>query len=170
MQWLERARSILHGYNGLSLPDPDRLDVGSVPDTALLIRAIDAAMPRTAFLQLIEPRHITLMPFLATRALATRQSAGEYFLSLEDGAVAELARIAAGCASHEICAHLFVQEHDDTLLEAFSRDRGEDVVWLSRRLPSARLQRFLEVISGGASVPPVARPLGLVRHLMPQSH
>lgn len=168
MQWLETARSILHRYHGLPLSDPDRLDIGSVPDTALLIQAIDAAMPRTAVLQLIEPRSITLLPFLAARSLTTRRRVGEYYLSLEDGAVAELARLAASCAPDEVCAHLFVQDRDDTLLEAFGRDRGEDVVWLSHRLSRARLRRFLEVISGARPAPMVATPLRLVRHTGPQ--
>jgi hypothetical protein len=168
MQWLEKARSILHGYQGLPLADPDRLDIGSVPDTALLIQAIDAAIPRTAIVHLIEPRSITLLPFLAARSIGTRRSVGEYFLTLEDGAVAELARLAGSCAPDEICAHLFVQERDDTLLEAFGRDRGEDVVWLSPRLPRARLRRFLEVISGSRPAPMVAPPLRLVRHTRPQ--
>ena len=168
MNWLEKARSILHGYHGLPLPDPDRLDIGNVPDTALLIQAIDAALPRTAILHLIEPRSITLLPLLSAHSIATHRSVGEYYLSLEDGAVAELARLAASCAPHEVCAHLFVEEGDDTLLEAFGRDRGEDVVWLSPRLPRARLRRFLEVISGPRPAPMVAPPLRLVRHTGPQ--
>src|SRR5688572_6679817 len=97
MEWLEKARALLHGTHGLPLPDPDRLDIGSVPDTVLLMRAIDVAMPRTAILQLIGPRHQALLRFLATRAIATRRSAGEYFIPLETGAVAELARVAVGC-------------------------------------------------------------------------
>jgi hypothetical protein len=168
MHWLEKARSILHRYHGLPLPDPDRLDIGSVPDTALLIQAIDTAMPRTAIVHLIEPRSITLLPFLATRSMATRRSVGEYYLSIENGAVGELARIAASCPPDEVCAHLFVEERDDTLLEAFGRDRGEDVVWLSPRLPRARLRRFLEVISGSRPARMPAPSLRLVRHSKPQ--
>jgi hypothetical protein len=166
MQWIDRARAMLHAAHGLPLPDPDRIDVGSVPDTGLLIQAIDAAMPRSAILQLIGPRHRTLLPFLATRSLATRHSTGEYFLSLEDGSVRELARVAAGCASEEVCSHLFVQDGEHTLLEAFGRDRGEDVVWLSRRLRRARTRRFLEVVSG---TPPAAeRVPRLLAHSRPK--
>lgn len=168
MQWFERARSILHRTHWLPLPDPDRLDIGSVPDTALLIQAIDAAMPRTAILQLIGPRHKALLPFLATRSLAMRRSTGEYFVSLESGAVAELARVAAGCAPTEVCSHLFVEDGDETLLEAFGRDRGEDVVWISSRVPRARLRRFLEVISGAPSAPAVPRRLGIAGQPRPQ--
>jgi hypothetical protein len=167
MQWLEKARAMLQGTHGLPLPDPDRLDIGSVPDTALLIRAIDAAMPRTAILRMIGPRHSVLLPFLATRSLAMRRSTGEYFLPLENGAVAELSRIVSGCAPNEVCSHLFVEEGSDTLLEAFGRDRGEDVVWLSRRLPTSRLRRFLEVISG-AGQPAVAPRLGAAAQPRPQ--
>ena len=155
MEWLEKARAIFHGTQGLALPDPDRIDIGSVPDTVRLIQGIDAAMPRTALLQLIGPSHKAMLPFLAARSHATRRSTGEYFLSLADGSVAELARLAASCAPDEVCAHLFVQEGDHILLEAFGRDRGEDVVWLSRRLPRAGLRRFLEVASGA---PPTGRP------------
>jgi hypothetical protein len=166
MHWLERARSILHGIHGLPLPDPDRLDIGSVPDTVSLIQAIDAAMPRTAILQLIGPRHRALLPFLATHPIA-RRSSREYLIPLEHGAVAELARVLAGCAPDEVCSHLFVQDGDDILLEAFGRDRGEDVVWLSSRIARARLRRFLEVISR-APPPAVPRRLGAARHARPQ--
>ena len=153
MHWIDRARAMLHVGHGLSLPDPDRIDIGSVPDTGLLIQAIDAAMPRSAILQLIGPCHRTLVPFVATRSLATRRSTAEYFIPLDNGAVAELARLAACCAAQEVCSHLFVQDGEHTLLEAFGRDRGEDVVWLSRRLRRARIRRFLEVVSGA---PPAA--------------
>jgi hypothetical protein len=168
MQWLEKARSILHRYRGLPLSDPDRLDIGGVPDTARLIQAIAAAMPRTAVVQLIEPRSITLLPFLASRSIETRRSVGEYYLSIEDGTVAELARLASSCRPNEVCAHLFVQQGNDTLLEAFGRHRGEDVVWLSPRLSRATLRRFLEVISGPQPAPMVAPLLHLVRHTTPQ--
>jgi hypothetical protein len=162
MQWLEKARAVFHGH-GLPLPDPDRIDVGSVPDTALLIKAIDVAMPRTAVLQLIGPRHKALLPILASRSLATRHSSGEYFLSLDDGSVTELARAASSCTPDEVCSHLFVQEGDHTLLEAFGRDRGEDVVWLSRRVPRSSLQRFLEVIAGTPQSVSVRGRVGIVR-------
>ena len=168
MQWIDRARAMLHAAHGLSLPDPDRIDIGSVPDTVRLIQAINAGMPRTAILQLIGPRHKALLPFLATHSIATRQSNGEYFLSLENGSVAELARLAVGCAPQEVCAHLFVQDAEHILLEAFGRDRGEDVVWLSRRLPSASLRRFLEVVSGAPPTPAGDLPPRLVRRLRPQ--
>ena len=145
MQWLDRARSILDGTHGLSLPDPDRIDVGSVPDTAALIRAIDLAMPRTAILQVVDPHHPAVLAFLAKCSIARRRSTGEYFVSLEDGSAAELARLAERCPPDEVCAHLFVQDGEDTLLEAFGRDRGEDVVWVDRRLARSALRRFLEV-------------------------
>ena len=147
MYWLDRARSILNGMHGLSLPDPDRIDIGSVPDTALLIRAIGAAMPRTAILQLIGPRDPALIAFLTTHSIARRRSTGEYFLSLEDGSTTELARLIAGCTPEAVCAHLFVQDGEQTLLEAFGRDKGEGVVWINRRLPRSCLRRFLEATS-----------------------
>jgi hypothetical protein len=167
MEWLEKARAILHRTHGLPLPDPDRVDIGSVPDTALLIHAIDAAMPRTAILQLIGPRHKALLPFLATRSIATRRSAGEYFIPLENGAVAELARIAAGCAPNELCSHLFVQDGDEILLEAFGRDRGEDVVWLSGGVSRATLRRFLQVVSQAPAAPPAPRWAGMAGQRRP---
>ena len=157
MQWLERARSILNGVHGLSLPDPDRIDVGSVPDTAALIRAIDAAMPRTAVLQVIDPHHPAVLSFLATCSIACRRRTGEYFVSIEDGSTAELARLAARCAPDEVCAHLFVQDGEHTLLEAFGRDRGEDVVWVNRHLPGSTLRRFVDVALHTAATPGVPR-------------
>jgi hypothetical protein len=171
MPWIDRARAMLHAMNGISLPDPDRIDVGSVPDTARLLEAIDAAMPRTAVLHLIGPRHKALLPFLATRSVAIRRSTGEYWVSLEDGAVGDLARVAAGCPPDEVCAHIFVQDGEQILLEAFGRDRGEDVVWLSRRLPKASFHRFLEVIAGTPQISrlrparPIVRQSGSVRVL-----
>ena len=170
MQWLDRARSILNGMHGLSLPDPDRIDIGSVPDTTVLIRAIDAAMPRTAVLQLIGPRHPALLAFLAERSIARRRSTGEYFVSLEDGSAAEFARLAARCAPDDVCVHLLVQDGEHTLLEAFGRDRGEDVVWVSRRLPRNNFRRLLEVAATSRrpeSPPTIAlvKPTGATRSL-----
>jgi hypothetical protein len=168
MPWIDRAHAMLHAMNGgLSLPDPDRIDVGSVPDTALLIKAIDAAMPRTAVLHLIGPRHKTLLPFLATRSIAVRRSVGEYWVSLDNGAVGDLARVVTGCPSDEVCAHIVVQDVEHTLLEAFGRDRGEDVVWLSRRLAKASAHRFLEVIAGAPQVSRLGPARGVVRRSRP---
>ena len=168
MQWLDRARSIVNGTYGLSLPDPDRIDAGRVPDTATLIRAIDAAMPRTAILQLIGPRNPALIAFLTTRSIARRRSTGEYFLSLEDGSTTELANLAARCAPDQVCAHLFVQDGEHTLLEAFGRDKGEDVVWVSRRLPRSRFRRFLQATS--ASLPDAGQSPRGSGHSMKEGH
>src|SRR5688572_15945490 len=41
MRYLDRARSIVRGIHGISLPDPNRIDIGAVPDTATLLEAID---------------------------------------------------------------------------------------------------------------------------------
>lgn len=162
MQWLDRARAALRSAKRLSLPDPDRVDAGSVPDTALLLTAIAAALPRTAILQLIGPRNASLLPFLMARSIARRRSTGEYFFPLEDDSVAALARAAACFGPDEVCSHLLVQDGEHTLLEAFGRDKGEDVVWLSRRLPQARQQRFLEIVSAPTSGP--LAPAVVVRH------
>lgn len=151
MQWLDRARAAVRSAKRLSLPDPDRVDAGSVPDTALLISAIAAALPRTAILQLIGPRNPSLLPFLLARSIARRRSTGEYFFSLGDDSVTALARAAACFGPDEVCSHLLVQDGEHTLLEAFGRDKGEDVVWLSRRLPQSRRQRFLEIVSAPTS-------------------
>ena len=47
----DRARAILHAPDGLSLPDPDRIDIGAVPDIVTLLEAINVTMPRTAILE-----------------------------------------------------------------------------------------------------------------------
>jgi hypothetical protein len=145
MRCLDRARSIVRGIYGISLPDPNRIDIGAVPDTVTLLEAIDAAMPRTAVLEIIGVREV-LVNLLATRPLVTHQDRDAFLLPLEGGTVAELARAARDCATDEVCAHLFVHNAGQTLLEAFGRDRGEDVVWLSPRLPKALLRRFLEAL------------------------
>jgi hypothetical protein len=152
MQWLDRARSMVRGIYGISLPDPDRIDIGAVSDTVTLLEAIDAAMPRTALVELIGIRHHALAAFLAACPDAAQHRADGYVLSVEHGTIAALARVARDCSTQTVCAHLFVHEGDHTLLEAFGRDRGEDVVWLNRRLPKAILRRFLEALSP-ASVP-----------------
>lgn len=168
MQWLDRARSIFNGSHGLSLPDPDWIDVGSVPDTATLIRAIDAAMPRPAILQVIRPRDPALIAFLTTHSIARRRSTGEYFLSLEDGSTTGLASLATRCAPDQVCAHLIVQDGEHTLLEAFGRDKGEDVVWVNRRLPRSRFRQFLQVTS--ASLPDAGRSLRSSGHSMKEGY
>jgi hypothetical protein len=144
MQWLDRARSTVRGTYGISLPDPDRIDIGAVPKTVALLEAIDAAMPRTALVELIGLRHDPLAAFLAACPDAIQHRADGYLLSVAHGTVAALARVARDCATDNVCAHLFVHDGGHTLLEAFGRDRGEDVVWLSRRLPKAIRRRFLD--------------------------
>ena len=97
---------------------------------------------------------------MAAHRTGRSRSTGEYVIPLDDGAVAELARLASCCSAHDVCSRLFVQDGEHTLLEAFGRDRGEDIVWLSRRLRRARIRRFLEFVS---RAPPAAervpRPL-----------
>jgi hypothetical protein len=164
MRYLDRARSIVRGIHGISLPDPDRIDIGAVPDTVTLLEAIDAAMPRTAVVELIRPRDAAVVAFLAGHPRVTRRNRDEFLLSLENGTVAELACVARDCAPREVCAHLFVHDGDHTLLEALGRERGEDVVWLSRRVPKPILRRFLEALWPRATVPQVpARPVRVVQ-------
>jgi hypothetical protein len=161
MRYLDRARSIVRGIHGISLPDPDRIDIGAVPDTVALLEAIDAAMPRGAVVELIGLRHDLLAAFLAACPDATQHRADGYLFSVEHGTIAALAR---DCATDKVCAHVFVHDGDHTLLEAFGRDRGEDVVWLSRRLPKAILRRFLEALSPGSMPAPRAwRPIPILR-------
>jgi hypothetical protein len=164
MRYLDRARSIVRGIYGISLPDPDRIDIGAVSDTVTLLEAIDAAMPRTAVVELIGLRHDPLAAFLAACPDASQHRADGYLLSVEHGTIAALARVARDCATDKVCAHLFVHDGDHTLLEAFGRDRGEDVVWLSRHLPKGILRRFLEALFPGTTAAPRAsRPIPILR-------
>lgn len=146
MRWLDRARSIVRGMHGISLPDPDRIDIGAVPDTVALLEAIHAAMPPTAVVELIGVRHGPVAEFLGACPEAIEHGGRGYRLSVEHGTVAAVARVARQCAADAICAHLFVHDGDHTLLEAFGRDRGEDVVWLSRQFPKAVLREFLDTL------------------------
>jgi hypothetical protein len=165
MQWLDRARSIVRGIYGISLPDPDRIDIGAVSDTVALLAAIDAAMPRAAVVELIGLRRGPLATFLAACPDAIEHRTNGYLLSVEHGTIAALARVARDCATDKVCAHLFVHDGDHTLLEAFGRDRGEDVVWLSRRLPKPILRRFLQALSPDAvPAPRASRPTPVLRH------
>lgn len=166
MQWLDRARLIVRGMYGISLPDPDRIDIGAVSDTVTLLEAIDAAMPPTAVVELIRLRHSPLAAFLAACPDAIQHRADGYVLSVEHGTIAALARVARDCATDtdKVCAHLFVRDGHHTLLEAFGRDRGEDVVWVSRRLPKATLRRFLDALfPGSTAVSQAWRPTPIVR-------
>jgi hypothetical protein len=164
MQWLDRARWIVRGIHRISLPDPDRIDIGAVPDTVTLLEAIDAAMPRAAVLELIGLRHGPLAAFLAACPDATQHRADGYLLSVEHGTIAALARVARDCSTATVCAHLFVHEGDHTLLEAFGRDRGEDVVWLNRRLPKSTVRRFLDALSpASVPAPRASRPIPILR-------
>jgi hypothetical protein len=147
MRWLDGVRAIVLGTRGLSLPDPDRIAIDGATDTAALLHAIDAAMPRTAILELIGPRNELIISFLARSAIATRHSTEAFFVSVADGAVAALARVAADCPGNEICSHLLVHDGTETLLEAFGRDRGENVVWLNPRGPEAVLRLFVDALS-----------------------
>jgi hypothetical protein len=164
MRYLDRARSIVRGIHGISLPDPNRIDIGAVPDTVTLLEAIEAAMPRTAVLELIGLRHGPLAAFLAACPDAIQHRADGYLLSVEHGTIAALARVARDCATDKVCTHVLVHDGDHTLLEAFGRDKAEDVVWLSRRLPKAILRRFREALFPSSTPAPRAwRPMPILR-------
>ncbi len=165
MQWLDRARSIVRGIHRISLPDPDRIDLGAVPDTVALLEAIDAAMPRTAVVELIGLSHGALAAFLAACPDAIQDGRDGYLLAVAKGAVGALARTARDRAADRVCAALLVHDGERTLLEAFGRDRGEDVVWLSRHLPKDVLRRFLDALSlGSAAAPRAWRPTLMLPH------
>lgn len=146
MQWLNKVRAVAREMRRIPLPDPDRVEISGVRDTVMLLRAIDAAMPRGAVLEVIGPRNEALVEFLAAYPALVRRNPSEFHLSVQAGAIADLAHVAGDCPADEVCTHLFVYDGDRTLLEAFDRDRGEDVVWLSRRMPKAALRRFVNAL------------------------
>ena len=113
---------------------------------------------------MICPQHKAIVAFLATRSIATRRSTEAYFVSLANATIAELARVAAGCPADEVCSHVLVHDGGDTLLEAFGRDRGENVVWLSRRLPRGVLRQFLEASSPSPQAAHIRASVRVVRH------
>lgn len=151
MQWLNKVRAVAREMRGISLPDPDCVEICGVHDTVMLLRAIDAAMPRGAVLEVIGARHDALVAFLADYPGLVQRNPSDFRLSVQAGALTDLARVAGECPADEICTHLFVYDGDRILLEAFDRDRGEDVVWLSCRMPKAALRRFVDALEQGSS-------------------
>jgi hypothetical protein len=146
MQWLNKVRAVAREMRRIPLPDPDRVEISGVRDTVMLLRAIDAAMPCGAVLEVIGPRHDAIAAFFAAYPALVRRNSSEFYLSVQAGAIADLARVAGDCPADSVCTHLFVYDGHCTLLEAFDRDRGEDVVWLSRRMPKSALRRFIDAL------------------------
>jgi hypothetical protein len=122
----------------------------------MLLRTIEATMPRDTLLNIVKPRSAEVEGFLVRNQTGpSRQEEGDYYLALEGGALSELAALVDAIAPEPACGGLFVSRGEINLLEAYRRDAGEEVVWLSSTLPPDTLDRIRALLEN--SGPAAAR-------------
>lgn len=143
LNWTRAVLSLDRAVHGVNLPDPDRMDRGEVRDPVVLLRAIRAAMAPEATLELVNPHDRRLLAWLSACPSVANSHGDHYSLPVGDEAFAGLMTVVGRCRWDDVCSHVFVNDGAQTLLEAYGRDRGEHVVWLSRALPKAGVQRFM---------------------------
>ena len=142
MQLLNRVRGLKDRMRDVFVPRPEWIAVDGVRDTAQLARAIAATLPREAVLNLVRPQGQVEM-FLRAHALPSSDSVrGDYYVSLTGSTVAELADVIERQAPEPPCAGVFVSLDGWTVLEAFRRDLGEDVIWMSGEVDDEFLAAF----------------------------
>lgn len=133
------------------------IGVDGVGDTAALLRVIERTMPRGSLLNIVKPRSPEVEAFLAVHKTGRSQPAeGDYYVALSGTTASDLARIVESVAPAPAFGGVFVTEGDRNLLEAYRRDAGEDVVWLSPALPAETIvavRAALEMTSPAAPAP-----------------
>ncbi len=148
MRWIDKLLGVADRMRGASIPHQEWEAVDGVTDTGRLLRAIAGAVPSGAVLNIMNPRGAELTAFLRARALPTsRPQSGDYCLLLDAGTVGELAAIVDRMRPEMSCSGVFVAQGGLNIVEAYRRDAGEDVVWVSTELPDAAmtaLRRGLE--------------------------
>ncbi|MEJ7812170.1 MAG: hypothetical protein WKG32_17280 [Gemmatimonadaceae bacterium] len=156
MEWLDRIRGMADRVRGMEIPKQQEwVELYGAGDTATLLRAVDAVMPRDAMLNVMEPRSAPIETFLRRHAgTGSRPASGDYFLHLDGAVLRELAMLVEQSAPEPACARLFVTRGAENLLEAYRRDAGEDVVWLSRDLAPDVVERFRAVLEQEAPPAP----------------
>src|SRR5918911_1230610 len=160
MRWLDRIRGMADHMRGLDLPVGEWIELRGVTDTAALVRAIDAAMPRGSTLNVMYPVDDNVEAFLRAHGGArSRPAARDYYLTVNGSTVADFATVAGRCRPDEVCAHLFVYQDDRSVLEALDRDADGSLVRLSSTLSSATVARFRDALAGRAAVAPHLAPL-----------
>jgi hypothetical protein len=147
---------------GLDLPVGEWIELRGVTDTAALVRAIDAAMPRGATLNVMYPVDDNVEAFLRSHGgERSRPAARDYHIPIDGSTVAEFAAAVARCRPDEVCAHIFVYYEDHSLLEAMDRDADGTLVRLDGTLAPSDVARFREALVGAATIAP---PFAVQRH------
>lgn len=155
MGWLDRLRGVVSGGSG---DDQEWIAVDGVGDTGALLRIIEESMPRDALLNIVKPRSAEVEGFLQQhRTGASNPDEGDYYLSLNGQTIDHLARLVTAIAPEPAFGTVLVTRDGRNLLEAYRRDAGEDVVWLSASLPEqlrASLRNSLEIAAKQGTVIP----------------
>ena len=169
MRWLDKLRGMADQMRGLDLPSVDWVELRGVTDTAALVRAIDATMPRGATLNVMYPVDDNVEAFLRSRGDArSRPAARDFHLPIEGDIVADFAAVVARCRPDEVCAHLFVYHDDRSVLEAMDRDADGALVRLDATLPASTVVRFRDALAGRAAAAPPAPALPHYRPSAPE--
>jgi hypothetical protein len=173
MQLFVRVRGLADRMREVFVPRPEWIALDGVRDTAQLVRAIAATMPRDAVLNVVKPMG-QVEAFLRSRALPPSDPArGDYYVSLADGTVADLvAAIERQAPDGPPCHGVFVSLDGWTVLEAFRRDLGEDVIWMAGDVDELFLAAFraaLDEMHVG-HIPAATHSSGNGRPVTPQGH
>lgn len=159
MGWLDKIRGVVNGNSG---DDQEWIAVDGVADTAVLLRVIEESMPRDAMVNIVKPRSAEVEGLLQQhKAGESNPDEGDYYLALSGPAIGQLSRLVSEIAPDPAFGTVLVTQNGRNLLEAYRRDNGEDVVWLSASLPErllASVRNALEIAAKQPASPPLHFP------------
>ncbi len=154
----------------LRFAEDEYAELGYVSDLRVLIRAIDAAMPKSAIIYIegdsIVPEvasfltsHLASEPRDVWPGSSSRRSRA-FHVHLTGTNLAELSVLADSYAAPEVCDHVAVYKGDELLLTAY--DAGENYVEVSKSLPDETIQHLRAALGAALTE---RKPPGLLGRL-----
>jgi hypothetical protein len=126
----------------ISLAESDAVQFPGCEDVAVLLRALDAVVPRGSILCVEGPTDRKIIEFLRARPApnpatvrrgTTWPRSKQFHLPIEGTNLEELARLTEHLAMPEVCDHIVVYKNGMVLLTAY--DVGADgAIWVSNAL------------------------------------
>jgi hypothetical protein len=151
MGLLDKLRGVADGIRGGSLRRQEWIAVDGVSDSARLVRAVAAGMPRGTVLNVVRPRG-AVAEYLRERSLPeSNADTGDFYCPVLQMQLDGLAAVIESQGSANACSGIFVTRDGHHVLEAFRRDAGEDVVWLATDLPAEVITRMRRALEGETS-------------------
>lgn len=155
MSLLNQFRGVAERLRGGPIAEQSWIDIDGVSDTGRLLRAIVAAMPRDAKLNVMKPNTVAEQTLRKLALPESRPDEADFVIAVDGAGIGELARLADDMAPSPLCAGLFVVQGDQNVLESYRRDAGEDVIWLSADLDAKIIAHFKQALK---TVLPYAEP------------